>query len=325
MIAFEQRACTVLFNLLKAHQLDGPFLLPSNICPVVPLTFFKARREFEFVDIAPGTLCIDPRHILERWTSKDRPTPAGLLYVRTYGAVFDAGSLFHAIKELSPTALIVDDRCLCEPRFDEAISPYADAALYSTGYAKFVDLGFGGVGVLRSGVPYEKTSLRFCPDNLQEITQSYKRYIEEQRPFFYDDCDWLCTEKPGYSWAEYQELVRKEQVRILELKREINAIYASGLPELVQFPADFQSWRFNIHVSEKAAVLDAIRKEGLFASGHYESLDGVFGAGTGEFSRFVHHHVINLFNDRYFSVPLAERMVECLRGLDFLHPSELFA
>lgn len=325
MIAFEQRACTVLFNLLKAHQLDGPFLLPSNVCPVVPLTFWKAGRAFEFVDISPNTLCMDPRQVLERWASPDRPTPAGMLYVRTYGAVFDAGSLFHAIKELSPIALIVDDRCLCEPRFDEAISPYADAALYSTGYAKFVDLGFGGVGVLRSGVPYEKTSLNFRRDDLQEITRSYKRSVEEQRPFLYNDCDWLKTERPGYSWDEYQNIVSEEQVRILELKMEINSIYASGLPELVQFPADFQSWRFNIHVSEKAAVLDAIRKEGLFASGHYDSLDGVFGVGTGGYSRFVHHHVINLFNDRCFSVPLAERMVECLRSLDFLHPSELFS
>lgn len=325
MIAFEQRACTVLFNLLKAHQLDGPFLLPSNACPVVPLTLFKAGRKFEFVDIAPGTLCMDPRQILERWTSTDRPTPAGLLYVRTYGAIFDASNLFRTVKELSPTALIVDDRCLCEPKFDEGVLPYVDATLYSTGYAKFVDIGFGGVGVLGTGVPYEQSRLSFKQADLQEMAINYKRSIDEQRSFVYEDCDWLCGEKPVHSWAEFNEVVSKERGRISDLKREVNSIYASGLPKSIQLPDEFQRWRFNIHVIDKGAVLDAIRKEGLFASGHYDSLDGVFGVGAGEYSRFVHRHVINLFNDRYFSVPLAERMIECLLDLDFLHPSELFA
>lgn len=325
MIAFEQRACTVLFNLLKAHQIDGPFLLPSNVCPVVPLTFLKAGRRFEFVDIAPDTLCMDPQRILDRWKAVDRPAPAGLLYVRTYGAILDAVGLFRAVKELSPTALIVDDRCLCEPKFDEAVLPYVDAALYSTGYAKFVDIGFGGVGVLRTGVPYQQTRLSFQPADLQEITKRYKRSIDEQRPFSYDECDWLCGERPAHSWVEFQDVVGREQNRIRDMKREINAIYASGIPKSLQFPAEFQSWRFNIHVSQKDAVLDAIRDEGLFASGHYDSLEGVFGEGSGEYSRLVHSRVINLFNDRYFSVPLAERVVEVLSGLDYLRPSELFS
>lgn len=325
MIAFEQRACTVLFNLLKAHKLDGPFLLPSNVCPVVPLTFLKAGRKFEFVDIAPDTLCIDPQQILERWTSADRPTPAGLLYVRTYGAIFDVGSLFRAVKELSPTALVVDDRCLCEPKFDEEVLPYVDATLYSTGYAKFVDIGFGGIGVLRSGVPYQQSRLSFKQADLHEIAKRYKQAIDEKHPFFYEECDWLCSEEPGQSWAEFRDIVARERIRVSDLKRDLNTIYAAGLPASIQFPDEFQHWRFNIHVFDKEAVLDAIRKERLFASGHYDSLDGVFGVGAGKYSRFVHRHVINLFNDRYFSVAFAERMVECLRGIDFLRPSELFA
>src|SRR5690349_10239983 len=47
VIAFEARACSVLYNLLRSSGDHRPFLLPANVCPVVPLTFRKAGRPFE--------------------------------------------------------------------------------------------------------------------------------------------------------------------------------------------------------------------------------------------------------------------------------------
>lgn len=324
MIAFQQRACAILFNLLRAHRVEGPFLLPSNICPVVPLTFFKAGRSFEFVDIAPDTLCINHRQIVERWTAAGLPTPAGLIYVRTYGAVFDLGQLFSTIKKITPTALIVDDRCLCEPTFDEKLVSCADVALYSTGYAKVVDLGFGGVGVLRDGVPYQRSSLPFDRADLRSLTASYKHSLETRSAFSYVDCHWLDVATPDISWLDFRKLVNNELIRIRKLKVAINSVYSSRLPKIVQLSPEFQGWRFNIHVRDKASLLNAVQAAGFFASGHYDSLAGIFGVGQGHCARTFNNHIVNFFNDRYFSISQATKMVDMLIDLDLLHPSEFF-
>lgn len=55
MIKIEQRASVVLYRFLVANCKDFHFLLPANVCPVVPLTFLKAKVDFSFVDIDPAT------------------------------------------------------------------------------------------------------------------------------------------------------------------------------------------------------------------------------------------------------------------------------
>lgn len=324
MIAFEQRACTVLFNLLRSIRAQGPFLLPANICPIVPLMFFKAGHPFEFVDIALNTLCMSHEELVERWSDVKRPRPAGVIYVRTYGAIQDASDVFGWIKTMSPGALIVDDRCLCEPSFDEALAPYADVALYSTSYAKFADLGFGGFGIVRDGLPYQRSTLPFDCQDLAAVTESCRFALDAGTPYIYTDTNWLDTSIPACSLQAYKERVEQETLRVRELKQRINSIYSSRLPAAIQFPDEFQSWRFNIHVREKARVLDGIRKAGFFASGHYAALSELLGAGNGKVSRTVHEHVINLFNDRYFSPELAERLTEALLDLEPLSPGGLF-
>lgn len=46
-----QRASAILYNYLSGNHFDKPFLLPANVCPVVPLSFMKAGVGFEFIDI----------------------------------------------------------------------------------------------------------------------------------------------------------------------------------------------------------------------------------------------------------------------------------
>ena len=53
------RASTILYDLLVSMRDRRTFLLPANICSIVPLTFLKAGTPFEFVDISPETLHMD--------------------------------------------------------------------------------------------------------------------------------------------------------------------------------------------------------------------------------------------------------------------------
>jgi len=324
MIAFEQRASTVLFNVLRSHPVDGPFILPANVCPIVPMVFYKARRPFEFIDIAPGTLCISHDALTARW-SEPRNRPAGLVYVRTYGAIFDTSEVFESIKSLTPHALIIDDRCLCPPEFNGTLAPNVDIALYSTGYAKYVDIDYGGFGVIRDGLPYSCNKSVFCARDLGKMTEQYKNALSLQSAFSYVPSDWLDTTMPQETWTVYRERVEQELIQASKVKAVVNSIYASRLPPGTQFPEVFQSWRFNIQVQDKAAVLDAIRSGGLFASGHYDSLVGVFGPGNAPIAQMLHRHVINLFNDHYFSSEQAIRLADILVDFNPLTPGPLFS
>ena len=57
------RACSLIYSFIK-EQDAGVWLLPVNVCPDVPLTFYSAKIPFEFVDINPTTLCIDENECL---------------------------------------------------------------------------------------------------------------------------------------------------------------------------------------------------------------------------------------------------------------------
>ena len=319
MIAFEQRASTVLFNLFQSHKVSGPFLLPANVCPVVPLVLCKARRDFEFVDIDPGTLCISHSAVMSRWASSQN-RPAGLLYVRTYGAMAPTDDFFQAIRSMSPAALLIDDRCLCAPEFMAEPALSVDAVIYSTGYAKQVDIGMGGYGVLREGVPYHRHETVFNKHHLGSVMEECRAALSVGQPFDYIDSDWLDTAVPTSAWPAYREQVERERVEVSRLKTEINALYASRLPRSIQLADRFQSWRFNIQVSNKWEVLEAIKEEGLFASGHYQSLAHVLGSMDAPVAERLHRDVVNLFNDRHFSVSQADRVARVLAEMDLSPP-----
>ncbi|MBK8893852.1 MAG: hypothetical protein IPN64_07280 [Propionivibrio sp.] len=323
MIAFEQRASTVLFNLLRSHRREGYFFLPANICPIVPITLAKAGRAFEFVDIDRKTLCMNCDGVVASWTGRRKGRPAGLLYARTYGAVFDASETFSTLKAIDPDALIIDDRCLCPPDFPETPADHVDVALYSTGHVKSVDVGYGGYGVIRDGVPYFRAQRPFDSDSLSAITANYKHSLETRHAFAYRDCDWLDMSLPTEPLAVYRHRVEHELENAIRQKTQINTIYANRLPSAVQLPSVFNSWRFNIAVNDKAAVLAAIRRENLFASGFYDSLAGLFGPGTAPVAENLHRRVVNLFNDRYFSPEQAHKLTDVLIGLERSHPGTL--
>ena len=51
MILFRDRATTILYEVLTTLNKNNKFLIPLNICPIVPDTFLKVGIKFEFIDI----------------------------------------------------------------------------------------------------------------------------------------------------------------------------------------------------------------------------------------------------------------------------------
>ena len=301
MIVYARRASTILFNLLLSNEGDRPFLLPANICPIVPITFRKARRTFHLMDIDSLDLGLDRTACLDLLRQNPEDF-AGVLYVRPYGALGDCSTFFHAIHAIRNDLLVIDDRCLCRPDPDgEGIDPAADVTLYSTGYGKPVDIGTGGFAHLVGGVPYRPQQLRFDASALQTITRRYKIALARRWPFVGPEEDWLDGDSPALAWAEYRERALEEDRRIESHRCRLNAIYAEELPRSLQLPSRFQQWRFQIRAPQSRRLLRRLRVAGLFASQHYAALGGgIFTDGRFPRAEALHRVIVNLFNDRYY-------------------------
>jgi len=241
----------------------------------------------------------------------------GLLYAHTYGEASTPRDFFANAKSLDPELLILDDRCLCIPDLEPDDSSFADVTLYSTGYAKIVELNFGGYAFMKESISYQPEHLPFTARYHDELEKSYKESISKRARFIYRDTDWLETDSDLRAWYDYRQQIKNGLKESMDQRATLNAIYAANLPFEIQLPSEYQTWRFNIRVKNKRRVLAAIFKSGLFASSHYASLAGIMADGFAPQAEMLANEVINLFNDHHFIARQAEQV--CAVILENLH------
>jgi dTDP-4-amino-4,6-dideoxygalactose transaminase len=303
------RASAILYGLLRSRGDSRPWLLPANICPVVPLVFAKAGVPIELVDISPRDLHLELDQALERLTSGRF---GGVLYAHTYGEPSTPRDFFAQAKQSRPDVMLVDDRCLCAPELDPDSSTFADVVLYSTGYAKQVDLGHGGYAFVQPSVAYTTIPLAYDAASYAALEQGYKSALSQRRPFEYRDSDWLETQGWQTSWREYRAQIAAGLAAARQQRARLQQVYAELLPAEIQLPAAYQEWRFNVRVTKQQELLQAIFAAGDFASAHYASLAGVMGPGVCPNAELLAGEVLNLFVDRYFTVERAERVARTI-------------
>lgn len=302
------RASAIIYHLLSSQKDKQPWLLPANICPIVPITFLKAGVAFEFVDISATTLNMDLDQASD-FIQKRRF--GGLLYAHTYGEPSIPGDFFSWLKNRHPELLLVDDRCLCIPDVNSDgndVTDVTDVQLYSTGYAKIVELSMGGYAFIKEDVKYQPHHLPFDPQHHDAIEKSYKDVISQRKKYVYQDMDWLETGTEVWTWDEYRKKIELGLIDSLAQRQSINHVYSTLLPAEIQLQEKFQSWRFNVCVDHKESILTAIFSSGLFASSHYASLSDIFGDNRAPQAEGLASKVINLFNDHHFTVQQAERV-----------------
>jgi dTDP-4-amino-4,6-dideoxygalactose transaminase len=299
----EKRASAVLFKFLISNRRTGGYLVPANVCPIVPAVFHKAGVPFEFLDICPETLALDLDLVEKRIR---RGGCAGVLYVRTYGSVFDVERAFESLKEADPDLVLIDDRCLAKPRFEHS-GACTDLELYSCGYSKFVDLSWGGWGHLSERVSYDEIAVPYSPQRHDDLVAQFRLLKDQSRVFEYRDSDWLDAGMVVTPWREFETLVRERMEVAVCHQKAINECYRSLLPQEYCLPEIFSNWRFHLWVSEPSELIKAISDAGLFASSHYGSLVPAFGPGKVPVAARLGSQVVNLFNDFRFDLEKAER------------------
>jgi hypothetical protein len=305
------RASAILYNLLFNKNGGYPFLLPANICPIVPITFFKAGVPIEFIDISPRTMHMDLEQAEGRLKTRRY---GGLLYAHTYGDPSTPQDFFSLIKKQYPDLMVIDDRCLCIPDLVPDPTNTADVILYSTGYAKIVDLEFAGFAYLSEDINYQPHALPYQRSDLEELEKNYKSSVEAGELYIYKDCNWLQTDLDLPVWPRFAEQVRTAKESSISHRQSINAVYNSLIPPSLTLGEEYQLWRFNLRLPDKKKTLEAIFNAGLFASSHYASLGGIMSPGKFPAAEHLADEVVNLFNDLHYTLEMAEKTAKIVLG-----------
>lgn len=274
MILKGPRASTLLYRAVAARSDGRPFIVPANSCPVVALAIEAAGASVVFADIDATTLGLDPDAALALVAAAPGRF-GGVVFMHPYGRRTPLDAVYARLREAQPDLFLVDDRCLCRPSFD-APCPEADLTLVSTGYAKFVDLGGGGYGLVREAWR--------DPGGTPAWLQGVVEVIAEHT--------WQARIDAALAGAERHKAL-------------VNAIYRATIPREASLEG-FDAWRFNVLVREPDRLVETLFAAGLFASRHY-ALHPAAASGSSPNAAALHERVVNLFNDRHFTAQQAER------------------
>ncbi len=304
-----QRASSIIFDLVAEKK--GSWIIPDNVCHAVFASIVAAGGEPLITDVDASTLELNPNNIVD--TVKSNANIKGVIMVRTYGNTSENYSkLIGEIKAINNEVIIVDDRCLAIPEIsiEEDI---ADVYLYSTGYSKVVDLGYGGYA--------------FSKKEIQSFDRNYNKHEEEQFDTFFKNAvysdkhtnsvdiitvscsNWLDMAK--IEKQKYFQEITSAKSTALDCKSKINSIYEEIKNEF-QLGNEFNDWRFNIFVANRDEVLDRLFQNNLFASKHYFPLSKLLHSNENKTWRSIFPNIINLFNDFRYTPTMAEQTVELI-------------
>lgn len=313
------RASTLLYALAAARPAVGPWLVPANVCPVVPLALSAAGVAVEFLDIDPATLGMDLHLLSSRL--RNGTTPAGVVDVRTYGADAEADQRRRVIRaSVGSTTCIVDDRCAGVPLTNpDALGDArdVDVVLFSTGYGKYLDLGGAGHAFLRPGVDLASVPEPTVP--FRAIETWYKRAIAERVPLAQvseplrpASLQWV-PHGPGPEWSDHRRAIEAALPTTRQHKSVLNEIYYDYLGDADVLSEDHQRWRFSLRVAARDTALQAITAAGGFASAHYYPATALYGNQPAPVAHTVHSTILNLFNDAHYSPAMARRTAQVVR------------
>lgn len=285
----DSRASAVLYRFLIQQPGRKTVLLPVNICSIVPAVIYKAGYDVEYVDIDPSDLCPDEEIILQK-INRDTGKYSGILYNYTYGIETDKNSFYESLKNTFENLWLIEDKCSNMPGPEHSL--HCDLTIYSTGYAKQVDLGYGGFGIMNEAFL-----------EMAEVKDTFVVQADG-KPYT------VAAGSFPYSVDKYFKAIDKLMDVIIRHKAKLNAIYRRHLPQSIQLDERFQSWRFHILVDNKKEILEKIFSENLFASNHFKPMSQDRDKFPNAYN--LHDKVINLFNDFYYTEEQACRTCEII-------------
>ena len=301
---FRNRATSIIHDFIKNNKIDEKFILPANICPIVPLVFYKNKIKIKFLDIDKKTLNICKDKVLSEIKNS-----SGILWNHTYGKETNQKNFFEDLKKQKENYLIIDNKCLCIPKTELKKNFSSDLEIYSTGYSKYCDLGYGGYGISKKKLELFKT--KYIKESEYSIKKKIDKCILQKKNYRNLENNWLKNQKIG-EINFYIKSIEKLKIKIDRHKKNINLIYTQNLPSEIILDKTINIWRFNILINKKETLLKEIFINGLFASSHFYSSSKLFENKKKTYADILSKNVVNLFNDFRFSELNAYKMCEII-------------
>lgn len=301
---FRNRATSLIHDFINNNKINETFILPANICPIVPLVFYKNKIKIKFIDIDKQTL-----NLCKNKVFSEIKNSSGILWNHTYGKKVNQEKFFEDIKRKKEGFLIIDDKCLCAPDIKLRKNLFSDIEIYSTGYSKYCDLGYGGFGISNKKLKMHET--HYIEGAEQKLKTKIQKYINQKKIFKISDNNWLRNKKIN-NILLYMRRLKKIKDKVDLHKKKINSIYNEILPQELILDNSMNLWRFNIIINKKKVLLKEIFNNRLFASSHYFSSSKLFENKNNTCSDTLSKYVVNLFNDFRFSEKNAYKVCEII-------------
>ena len=322
MIKIEQRASSVLYKFLVSNCKGRHFIMPANVCPVVPLTFLKANIGFSFVDIDPTTHAGSYKEYLD--ILRQVGNGNGILYVNAYGFMNNNTEFYSDVKKRYPDTVIIEDNCLCIPETTTTEAKhFVDLELFSNGDSKYAPLEQeGGYGLLDLNKwDYNEFHEPFVGTAYNEQRLLLRECRIKGLPFTYEDSHWLplqLTTLSGITGPEYLKMVSYSVNKAMAHKSTINAIYDNGIPDTIKYDGVFHNWRYMLMLPKhelQQQILSELDNNGLYASAHYASVGYLFKKKHYPVTEKEASLTLNLFNEQKYSEEMAERTVAIINNI----------
>lgn len=292
------RANAILYwFLLDKTRPDDCFILPTNICPEVILTFLKAGIKLRFTDLDLDHLCLDMDEVnIILAEEKIR----GILYNHTYGIDHTPINELIKIKKDYPNILLINDKCLCTPEYTCEESVF-DLTLFSTNQRKQADLEFGGYGWMKEKIAIQPKL------NFSEVDFVNTRHMLNDDDLSLEDLkiasktDWLDADVLKINVTDYFCRITDFIARFASHKQKLIRIYKNNLPQEIILNDEFHNWRFQVRIKNKHKMLEEIFTQGLFASSHYRSFGTILEKRRFPVAETLEAEVLNFFTDNNFS------------------------
>lgn len=313
---FTGRAASGIYAILKALCRDAEVVVPANICPaaVYPIVYSGNRPVFCDVECPSGNAS---------WSSIEGRVSgrtAAVLVPHMYGnPVSDIGRIRDACDRLG---LVLIEDCASSMGAqtpDGAVGSFGDYVVYSTGHAKTLDLGGGGIvasdhnleSVMRV---LDKMPFQTPAGLAQEVMfgKIYRQFLNTRRPlaefgereFFHDDFRRVFLYRSDPAFARLatdrieqtlQETVELRRKRWYDLSLLFKALVPGGDP--YAYDEGAVPWRFSFFVpaSRRQHVADALLAAGMPVSDWYPPVSSIFGDnGRYEAAESLGNSILNL-------------------------------
>ena len=172
------RAASGIYLILRRHFANGRVLVPANICYAAIYPVIYAGLEPVFCDVDPSTGNVTPAEI-------DRAASSGIKAVivpHMYGNPVCGMNEIASFCAERGILLIEDCASAMGAEVDgRATGSFGDYVIYSTGYAKTLDLGLGGF--VASDLPLEEIAEdeRSLPRHASDVEQLEKEFSRNYR------------------------------------------------------------------------------------------------------------------------------------------------